>query len=409
VLAESKAEQRERETSARPRVTMEELEEDKRKAADRRAADLRRETAKRLQRKQMLAAKKEQEEEERRHQVLEQRRAEIEEKRQLINAGARVRTDDVYFDDIEPAAPSYNLGEGVMRPAKPASREKPGWNSGVGPGSGPPRIGYQPASLIPPPALPPSRAMRNKSAGVLGDGSRLTTNASTASGQARRACDVHSCPVSSHNAGSVQATAVPVRKQPQQAQQQVDLDDVLARADEGIKQARLFSAAAAVDASSRPETAASSAYSIPPAAGRYGLPPHYAHTHDAHASAGLHSGRTSPSSVAPSSIYFWNNKAPCSEGGGGGGGGGGQPTADTPRSAAGGGAGGAYRRKVDALKEQIESLKRVSTAGSVASCTSTATGASPFTRALTEAVLRAARAKLHARSKYLLPLLASAL
>jgi hypothetical protein len=32
---------------------------------------------------------------------------------------------------------------------------------------------------------------------------------------------------------------------------------------------------------------------------------------------------------------------------------------------------------VDALKEQIESLKRVSTAGSVASCTSTATGASP--------------------------------
>ena len=91
VLAESKAEQREREASAqRPRVTMAELEEDQRKAAEKRAAELRRETAKRLKRKQMLAAKKEQEEEERRQQVLDQRRAEIEERRQLMNAGARV-------------------------------------------------------------------------------------------------------------------------------------------------------------------------------------------------------------------------------------------------------------------------------------------------------------------------------
>ena len=157
-------------------VTMAELEEDQRKAADRRAAELRRETAKRMKRKQMLAAKKAQEEEQLRVRALEQRRAEIEEKRQLMNAGARVRVDEVYFDDIEPAAPSSHVGEGVMRPARPAAQPKPQWNSGVGPGSAP-RQGFQPASLIPPPALPPSRSQRNASAAA----SRAATGATAAS------------------------------------------------------------------------------------------------------------------------------------------------------------------------------------------------------------------------------------
>ena len=372
VLAESKAEQREREASAqRPRVTMAELEEDQRKAAEKRAAELRRETAKRLKRKQMLAAKKEQEEEERRQQVLDQRRAEIEERRQLMNAGARVKSDDVYFDDMEPT-PCF-VGEGVMRPAKPAAGEKPGWNSGVGPGSGPPRIGYQPVSLIPPPALPPSKRNRGVAGGA---GSRMTTGSTMASGASRRPSDASSCAPSTRNGGSAP------RQQRQQAQQQqeLNLDDALARADQGIKQARLFSAAAA-DACSRPESASSSVYS---AASRYGRPTSHASERHAQAQAHAHghdgldleSGRCSPQSNAPSSIHFWNNKAPCSEGGGG------PSVTATPRSAAGGAGGGAYRRKVDALKEQIESLKRVSTAGSVASNasrTSTATASSSRT------------------------------
>ena len=355
ILAESKAEQREREAPAqRPRITMAELEEDQRKAAEKRAADLRRETAQRLKRKQMLAAKKEQEEEERRQQVLDQRRAEIEERRQHMNAGARVKTDHVYFDDMEPA--QCFIGEGVMRPAKPAAGEKPGWNSGVGPGSGPPRIGYQPVSLIPPPALPPSTRNRVIPGGA---GSRGTTGSTMAS--------AHSM---------LQQQKQPPQPTPLQ-QQQLNLDDVLARADQGIRQARLFSASAA-DTCSRPESAAS-AYS---AAGRYGRLPSPRHTHDhahqhhVHDASGLQHGHSSPRSNAPSSIHFWNNMAPCSEGGGG------PSVTATPRSAAGGGGGGAYRRKVDALKEQIESLKRVSTAGSVASCascTSTATASSSRT------------------------------
>jgi len=357
----------------RPRITMAELEEDQRKAAEKRAAALRRDTAKRLKRKQMLAARQEQEEEDRRQQVLDQRRAEIEDKRQLMNAGARVRTEDVYFDDMEPIATTY-VGEGVMRRQRPAQEEKPGWNSGVGPGSGPPRIGFQPASLIPPPALPPSRTQRNRM--MSGAGSRQPTGSSAAC-SARRRPDIPLCPPSARDPAAPatveHANAAPgMRMQRQQKKEhgaQLDLDDVLARADQGIKHARLFSAAAASDACSRPETSGSSAHSAADGNADGKCIPFI----ESYSKFGMQSGRTSPSSAAPSSIHYWNNMAPCSEGGG-------VPSVGgTPRSAAGG---GAYRRKVDALKEQIESLKRVSTAGSVASNasrTSTATASSSRT------------------------------
>ena len=371
-------------SAQRPRVTMAELEEDRRKAAEKRAAMLRRETANRLKRKQMLALKKEQEEEERRQQVLDQRRAEIEEKRQLINAGARVRTEDVFFDDIEPSAP-HPVGEGVIRRQRPAQEEKPGWDAGVGPGSGPPRIGYQPPSLIPPPVLPPDRNQRQRMLSVAG--SRQPTGSTTASSSRRRS-DVNA----RHGSAAAPATgAQSIKKQRQQHEQQqqqdqqLNLDDVLARADQGIQQARLFSAAAAADACSRPETSASSASS---AADRNGVP-----QSDVHFKSDMQSGRNSPCSAAPSSIHFWNNMAPCSEGGGG------PSVGGTPRSTAGFAGGGAYRRKVDAVKEQIETLKRVSTAGSVASNasrTSTATASSSRT-AYTHSSKTSARGYLSSR------------
>ncbi|EKX34524.1 hypothetical protein GUITHDRAFT_155706, partial [Guillardia theta CCMP2712] len=155
LIENSKQEEVCRPAATRQKVTIQELEESSRKAADARAAKLRRETARRLKQKDEIAKQQEWQEELRIRKALEERRAQIEENRSLITAGARVKPLEVRFDDVvvpsvkeeEPSAVSRNPN------GKLVNGEKPAWNAGVGPGSGSQRVGYQPPSLIPPPTI----------------------------------------------------------------------------------------------------------------------------------------------------------------------------------------------------------------------------------------------------------------
>ncbi len=86
---------------------------------DNRAAQLRRESQRRLKNIENIAKKKEREESERVRRILESRRKEIEEKRALITAGPRVKPADIVFDDCQEYAVD-DIGEGIIKPhAKP--------------------------------------------------------------------------------------------------------------------------------------------------------------------------------------------------------------------------------------------------------------------------------------------------
>jgi hypothetical protein len=90
----------------RPKVTMEQLDDDARKVADEKARQLRKENAMRAKAREEQKLRSEREEQERIRAALEERRREIEEKRALITAGPRVKPMDVFFDDVR-TSPSH--------------------------------------------------------------------------------------------------------------------------------------------------------------------------------------------------------------------------------------------------------------------------------------------------------------
>lgn len=294
------------------RITMAGLDEDSRRAADDRSAQLRRENARRIKQKQAASRKVEEEEQERIRRALEERKREIQATRSLITAGARARPTEVFFDDVEAPAMQPDVGEGVIRkPAQP--REKQAWNGGVGPGSGAVRVGYQPTSLVPPPVLPPRR--KPGAPGTAGTASSRTTTSS-------RAYPTSALPSSArgHSAASSR----------RQEAEEDELEQALARADQGLARARGFSAGPRGDAAGG---GGGAAYAPPRSdwndQGGGGRSHRTEHHHEEEESQGGYAGggrgygedaweggSEATCSVAPSSLAFFNDRAPCSEGGG---------------------------------------------------------------------------------------------
>uniref|UniRef100_A0A7S0ENQ4 Uncharacterized protein n=1 Tax=Hanusia phi TaxID=3032 RepID=A0A7S0ENQ4_9CRYP len=340
-----------RPAAARQKVTMQELEESSRKAVDARAAKLRKETARRLKQKDEIAKQKEWQEELRIRKALEERRAQMEENRSLITAGPRVKPVDVRFDDV--VIPGNKHEDGIVARNNPNSKivdaEKPVWNSGVGPGSGAQRVGYQPPSLIPPPTIITRDRDRwtRPTSNMLADSSR---NGTPSSASARTRYQESTTDTQERKLMAKNKKDFP------------DVDEVLAKAERGIERAREFNFTSYMSSGVRHEIAG---------------PGHSEHPQDL---SGMQTPSCCPSvasgRTSPSSIGYWNDNLRCEKNG----------SEAKPASA------GKYRRRVDAVRGEIEHLKKfnsgeessshrraTSPTGSVISCRSNSTAASART------------------------------
>ena len=270
-----------------PKVTLDQLVAEEKQEVDTRAAQLRRESQRRLKNIELLAQKKEKEENERVRRILESRRKDIEEKRALITAGPRVKPAELLFDHCDEFVPE-DVGEGIIKVnTKPG--EKPAWNPGVGPSSFGPRVGFQPPSLVPPPSLP-SRRQTKPSAGVLRPVSE-TPAASNVTNVASVRTDAGTKPCSA-GGNSKPASAL------------LNIDEALARADRGIERAREFSIRTASEQGSRPDTGAMDRYAAQDVRNQE----HYRyHKPEEESGAVLSRNRLQ----APSIVYY-NNREACS-------------------------------------------------------------------------------------------------